>query len=233
MFIPDPIWLGEAYTEPINRSDTGYVSRNLWCRDKVCSLIEASQLDGDGTFLDYAAGYGMFVRLMRDSGYDFRWFDPSCQNLFSQGFEAATPLAGPFEAVTAFEVLEHLSNPVEEIRKIVALTPTFIFSTTLCPELAPQPADWWYYGFNHGQHIAFYTSKSLESLASQFGYKLISNGADFHVLSQKAIRFEITTPKRPLLSRYLSKPRAVQRPKRPALTKSDHETIVRQMLKDE
>src|SRR6266704_1874416 len=40
MFVPDPIWLGEAYAEPINRFDTGYVWRNLWARDKMRECIE-------------------------------------------------------------------------------------------------------------------------------------------------------------------------------------------------
>src|SRR5260370_38628103 len=68
MFVPDPIWLGEAYAEPINRSDTGYCSRHLWARDKMRECIE-SNLNPDGIFLDYAAGYGLFVRLMRDAAY--------------------------------------------------------------------------------------------------------------------------------------------------------------------
>ena len=84
MFVPDPIWLGEAYAEPINRSDTGYVWRNLWARDKMRECIEFN-LNPDGIFLDYAAGYGLFVRLMRDAGYDFRWSDLYCQNLVCSG----------------------------------------------------------------------------------------------------------------------------------------------------
>ena len=80
MFILDPIWLGEAYAEPINRSDTGYVWRNLWARDKMRECIEFN-LNPDGIFLDYAAGYGLFVRLMRDAGYNFPWSDLYCQNL--------------------------------------------------------------------------------------------------------------------------------------------------------
>jgi len=158
MFVPDPIWLGEAYAEPINPSDTGYVWRNLWARDKIRECIECN-LNADGIFLDYGAGYGLFVRLMRDAGYDFRWSDLHCQNLFVRGFEAPEPLTGPFEAVTAFEVFEHLTNPTEEMKKLSAITSCLIFSTQLVPEPAPKLEDWWYYGLEHGQHIAFYIAQ--------------------------------------------------------------------------
>ncbi|HTB85363.1 MAG TPA: class I SAM-dependent methyltransferase [Candidatus Sulfotelmatobacter sp.] len=226
----NPHWLAEAYAEPINRSDTGYVWRNLWCRDKVCALIEANELNAAGTFLDHAAGYGLFVRLMRDNGYDFRWFDPYCQNLFSRGFEAPAPLAGKFEAVTMFEVLEHLPDPKEEVQKMAALTSTIIFTTTLLPNPVPQPADWWYYGLEHGQHIAFYTRKSLEVMAASRGYHLTSNGTDFHVLSKMPIRLEMPAPnfwERGLARFQL---RASRTHKRPSLTDSDHKLIVKQTL---
>jgi len=231
--VEDPNWLAEAYTEPINRSDTGYVWRNLWCRDKVCSLIEASRLNGDGVFLDYAAGYGMFVRLMRDCGYDFRWLDPYCQNLFSRGFEAPVPLAGEFEAVTAFEVLEHLPDPLQEIKKIVALTPVFVFSTTLLPEPAPQPGNWWYYGLEHGQHVAFYTRKSLEFLANQFGCRLTTNDTDFHVISRKEISFEAPAGEHvPRWKFWRQRPQLSAKPKRESLMMRDHDTIAKQMLEN-
>ena len=38
-------------------------------------------------FLDYGGGYGILVRLMRDVGYDFYWFDKYSQNIFAKGFE--------------------------------------------------------------------------------------------------------------------------------------------------
>jgi hypothetical protein len=190
IFVENPTWLGEAYAEPINRSDTGYVWRNLWARDRMRACIEA-RLNPHGTFLDYAAGYGMFVRLMRDAGYDFRWSDLYCQNLFSRGFEAPNPPVGPYEAVTAFEVFEHLVDPVGELEKLSSLAACLIFSTKLLPEPAPQPSEWWYYGLDHGQHIAFYTRKSLELLAARFGFHYALDDSephtDLHVFSRQEV----------------------------------------------
>ena len=226
MFIPDPIWLGEAYAEPINRSDTGYVWRNLWARDKVRECIE-SNLNPDGIFLDYAAGYGLFVRLMRDAGYDFRWSDLYCRNLFARGFEAPEPLAGPYEAVTAFEVFEHLTNPTGEIRKLSAITSCLIFSTKLVSEPAPKPDDWWYYGLEHGQHIAFYTRKSVEVLAAHFGYRLVTDGTDLHVFSKKQVAPNFFSQPQPQIPRWRFWAKPKPRANRASLTMPDHDFIVK------
>ncbi len=232
IFIPEPTWLAEAYAEPINRSDTGYVWRNIWARDKMRECIEL-HLNPDGRFLDYAAGYGMFVRLMRDAGYDFRWSDLYCQNLFSRGFEALEPLTGPFEAVTAFEVFEHLVNPVEEMKKLSAITPCLIFSTKLVPEPAPKLEDWWYYGLEHGQHVAFYTRKSLELLAIKFGYQLVTDGSDLHVFSRKQLSsnfFYGQKPPPPIPRwRFWAKPEIKSLPNRASLTMPDHDLIVKKI----
>jgi hypothetical protein len=224
IFFLDPFWLAEAYAEPINRSDTGYVMRNLWARDKMRQCIE-SNLDPNGIFLDYAAGYGLFVRMMRDIGYDFRWSDLYCQNLFCRGFEAPNPLSGPFEAVTAFEVFEHLTNPAEEMEKLSAITSCLIFSTTLVPEPAPQPKDWWYYGLEHGQHIAFYTHKSLELLATQFGYQFATDGSDLHVFSRKPITPDFLS--HPHTPRWRFWTRLKRISTRASLTQKDHDYIVK------
>ena len=186
IFVDAPNWLDEAYAEPINASDTGYVDRNIGL-SRIVRLFIEKYLRADDCFLDYAAGYGLFVRLMRDLGYDFRWYDLYCQNLFSRGFEVPMPLTGPFEAVTAFEVFEHLTDPRNEVAKLSTTTDCLLFSTTLLPEPAPAPDKWWYFGLEHGQHVAFYTRKSLELLGQEFGYSFISDGGGFHVFSRKPI----------------------------------------------
>jgi hypothetical protein len=232
MFVPDPTWLSEAYAEPINRCDTGYVWRNLWARDKMREYIE-SDLNPNGRFLDYAGGYGLFVRLMRDAGYDFRWSDLYCQNLFVRGFEAPEPLTGPFEAVTAFEVFEHLTNPTQEMKKLSVITSCLMFSTLLVPEPPPNLEDWWYYGPEHGQHIAFYSRKSLAALAQQFGYEFATDGAQLHIFSRKQISpaFFGEPQPQPRIRwwRFWAKEQRKPTVSRPSLIGQDQDLIVKQM----
>ncbi len=66
----DPHWLPEAYESSINDSDTGIIMRNLWLRNVATTLIYFF-FDNKGRFLDYGSGYGVFVRLMRDVGFEF------------------------------------------------------------------------------------------------------------------------------------------------------------------
>ena len=82
----EPYWLEEAYNESINVSDTGYMQRNINLSQKLTILL-ALFFDKNGKFLDYAGGYGVFVRMMRDIGFDFYWDDKYTTNLFARGFE--------------------------------------------------------------------------------------------------------------------------------------------------
>lgn len=167
LFTEEPYWLDEAYSRSINLSDTGLLDRNIYF-SKVLSVLIYFCFDKNGIFLDYAGGYGVFTRLMRDVGFDFYWHDPFTQNLFANGFEKDLESNLKFELLTAFEVFEHLINPKEELEKMLQYSNTIIFSTELMPQEIPDVKNWWYYGFNHGQHISFYTKKTLYTLANQF-----------------------------------------------------------------
>lgn len=182
----EPIWLEEAYSEAITGSDVGLVRRNQQLSGISAVLIRAF-FEGGGRFVDYAGGYGLFVRLMRDRGFDFRWYDKYCDNLFARGFEAGEPGNPPAELLTAFEVFEHLVDPGEELERMLAYSRSVLFTTQLLPEPAPRPGEWWYYGPEHGQHIAFYTRKSLALLGERFGLDFYTNGASMHLFTDKRI----------------------------------------------
>lgn len=164
---PTP-WLPDAYQNPINSSDTGYLDRNIRLKDFVSMLLflfEHQNIQG----LDYAGGYGAFTRLMRDAGFVFFWTDPFTPNIFAKGFEYSPQLS--IDVITSFESIEHFENPIQELSKILHLSNSVILTTELLTNEKPSQ-DWWYYGFEHGQHIAFYTSKTLSEIARQFGFNV-------------------------------------------------------------
>lgn len=181
-----PFWLEEAYGEAIADSDTGYVYRNLDFAKRISRILKQN-FNKESIFLDYGAGYGMFIRLMRDSGFKFHYYDLYCKNLFAPGLEI--PKEHQVSAYTALEVFEHLENPVEDIAKMLQHTDTLIFSTLLRKEEYSSINDWWYFSAETGQHISIYTKNSLLELAKKFELTLYSNGKDMHILSKKKIKW--------------------------------------------
>lgn len=184
MFVENPTWLAEAYEKPINVTDVGYVTRNVFLSRKTLLLCYIA-FGKNGTYVDYAAGYGMLVRLMRDYGINFLWDDPYTTNLFSQGFEYDR--AKKITAITCFECFEHLPDPLDEMKKMLAISDTIIFSTRLKPVGEIPELDWPYYGFEHGQHVAFWSKKSLARLAADFSLNFYTDGDNFHIITKRTL----------------------------------------------
>lgn len=195
----DPYWLEEAYESPVAAADTGILVRNLDLA-RVTSLILFFLFDRRGRFLDAAGGYGLFTRLMRDIGFDYYWTDRYSPNLVAKGFEMSEGGDLPYTAVTAFEVMEHLPDPVAFVDELLKSTgsDTIIFSTELFAGEPPAPDEWWYYAFPTGQHISFYQKRTLELIGKRFGMNLYSSGT-FHVWTRASIN--------PLALRFLMSPR--------------------------
>ena len=176
-----PYWLEESYASPMNLCDTGILVRNMYFSGILRRLL-GTFFEPTQAFLDYAGGYGTMTRMMRDGGIDYYWSDPYTKNVMARGFEHRE--GRTYGALSAIEVFEHLVQPREELAKMRGLSPNIVFSTLLVPDPWPKPEDWWYYGLSHGQHISFYTVKSLEVLAGQQGLRLATNGRDLHAFLQ-------------------------------------------------
>lgn len=179
----EPYWLDEAYSDAIADADTGLVQRNIALSRSIAPilyLLSGSQ----GRYLDLAGGYGMLTRMMRDIGFDFYWSDKYCANLLARGFAAQQ--RARFDVVTAFEVFEHLVDPVAFVSDGLnhSGARTMIFSTQLFAGEPPAPDSWWYYAFATGQHISFYQRRTLDVLAEKNGLRCYSNGS-IHIFTDK------------------------------------------------
>jgi len=164
-----PYWLAEAYTKAMTALDTGAVARNQMCTRLTALIAHLAEIPTTATCLDFGGGHGVFARMMRDAGYDFRWFDKYADNLYASGFEA--DVGAHHALVTSFEVLEHLDAVGTELEAIFGPRPDHVLvGTVLHRGFDPS---WWYLMPDSGQHVAFYTRRTLQWLADRFDYDVL------------------------------------------------------------
>ncbi len=222
-FTDRPTWLEEAYTNAISAQDVGLVDRNIRLA-KFTKVLIFFLYDNSGKYLDYGGGYGLFVRLMRDSGINFFRFDPLCSNVFAQGFDINDFIPKvKFELVTAFEVLEHFPDPIKGIQEILKFSNEILFSTEIRPQNKEELKNWWYLSTECGQHLNFYSIKSLNFLAKSLNCYLYSNGTNLHLFTKKRVNHQ--------LFKLLSKVRVTNifsslNLNKKSLTMSDYQTFI-------
>ncbi len=182
-----PYWLAEAYRKAITATDIGLISRNISTADTVFNLI-VDHFDAGEKFLDFGGGYGILVRLLRDRGLNFYRQDIYCENIFALNHDI-TDLSDQntkFELVTCFEVFEHTYEPVKLMEELVSYADNVLISTLLVPDKPiTSPDDWWYISPHTGQHLLFYTEKSLKIMGEKFNLNFYSNGTDMHLFTRK------------------------------------------------
>lgn len=220
-----PYWQEESYSNPITSLDVGLVNRNIQFSDVIEKIIY-QYFDKRGKFLDFAGGYGLLTRIMRDKGFDFYREDKYCENLFAKHFDIddLPEKERKFELITAFELMEHIENPFKELDYIFSMTDSFLFSTELIPDKNIE--NWWYIGTEHGQHISFYSKKALQIIAKRFN-KVYYPCGNLHLLaSKKGVKFCQKVPKLIKLIRIV-KESAGSTKKMPSKIWSDFEYVVK------
>ena len=185
----EPYWIHEAYSSPLSATDTGLIMRPMNF-SRVAEGVIMRWFDPFGIFLDYGGGNGVFVRMMRDKGFDFYRYDKYAGNVYSVGFDLSDvqDRVARFELLTSIEVIEHFENPLEEISKMFSMSDNILFTTFLNDNLTVNELkDWWYLGEYNGQHISFYSQKSLKIIANNYNYNFYTNNIDTHLFSKKNI----------------------------------------------
>ncbi len=189
IYTEKPYWLEEAYDNSITIYDTGIMSRNISFSITTYAILKTIFSDKTVRGLDWGGGYGIFVRLMRDLGYSFEWFDKYSENLVSRGFEANMKAEKTYDVITAFEVFEHLPNPLQDIESMLNKTDMILFSTEIYDKgyAYPELGKWWYYVPEEGQHIVFYSNITLHKIAGLFHVNYYPINDSLHIFSKKKI----------------------------------------------
>jgi Methyltransferase domain len=165
-----PYWLEDAYDVSGVGDDVGAAQRTIDLMLKTSALLHQLKLPAGAECIDFGGGIGLFTRLMRDRGFNFLSYDRYAQPFFSDRY-SLTSLAGRSPAVvTAFEVLEHFSDPAQDLQQLFESRPALVIATT---ELfTGQDLSWPYLADGTGQHVFFYSPKALTQIARRFGYSL-------------------------------------------------------------
>lgn len=200
--INEATWLNEAYQSAITSLDIGILYRNELLKNTTIQIIDTFFQDAK-LLLDYAGGYGIFTRIMRDAGFNYYWEDKFCENIFAKHFTINDIENKKFDFVTAFEVLEHMENPIEELNEIFSYSDNILISTELIPENS-LIENWWYIAPETGQHISFYTKKSLELIAEKYDCNYYNISETLHLFTKKELDLTNLNPK-PLKTTILQK----------------------------
>jgi len=164
-----PYWLDEAYRENLSSLDTGAAQRSL--RNLAASYAVA-RIYGLHNLLDLGGGDGLLCRLLRDTGLNCYVKDRYAAPIYAQGF--GEPNFDAPDMVTAFEVLEHLPHPAEDLSEFFATRPRVVLVSTALYD--GQGADWWYVSAESGQHVFFYSQQAFCHIGQKFGYRIVLSG---------------------------------------------------------
>jgi hypothetical protein len=151
-------------------------------------LQRSGLLAGGAKAIDFGAGSGLLVRLLRDQGFDALGYDKFTEMALCRGFHIADlSTQEDFKAgmVTAVEVFEHVPCPYETVRLLRRnLAPGgMILLTTRLYDPRHCDSQWDYLSPENGQHINFFSRRGLEMLAGRFEMKAIFLPFGFHILA--------------------------------------------------
>ncbi|HEV8437212.1 MAG TPA: methyltransferase domain-containing protein [Methylomirabilota bacterium] len=130
-----------------------------------------------GRFLEIGCGHGGFVRLMQELGFDATgtelsgWVVDFARRTFEvpvlRGRLETLDLAPGFTCIAAFDVLEHLGEPLETVRRCAELLAPDGVLLLQTPWYRGEGPDWSM--FQEDEHIVLFTEESVRLLLARAG----------------------------------------------------------------
>jgi len=151
------------YNDDYIKVDPDYTgSRALLTADSLLHNLEPAR--GHVNILDYGGGEGLFAAQLRSYGFDATSYDPFAQ--------PEHPDNGPFDIVTAFEVIEHDVRPKNIFAALLGQMKEdgcLIIGQSMLPEdIRDIGCTWWYVAPRNG-HVSFYSHRTMEYYARERG----------------------------------------------------------------
>jgi 2-polyprenyl-3-methyl-5-hydroxy-6-metoxy-1,4-benzoquinol methylase len=165
------------YLVPESGDEANFGSLYRW-------MSQVTALEGK-RLLDVGAGSGKLVRYLRRRGVDAHGIEPSRAlfNRFLAGdaaFDCTTidsrgPLHGSYPVVTAFDVIEHVPDPVAVLRDIASVIEpggAFFLST---PDVDSLPARMFgrHWHFYYPYHLSYFGPRTLARAAAANGLRIV------------------------------------------------------------
>lgn len=171
-------------TLPDQRSEARRFRRSKKFLDRVAALLERTPAEirlldvgcSSGAFLGAAVGLGYRAEGVEPAARAARAAQASGLKVRQGLLQDAAFADGQFDAITLFEVIEHLKEPLDLLRECSRiLRPGGILlvgtGNAASWSMAAMGAKWEYLSIaKHGGHISFYTPHSLSVLAQSAGF---------------------------------------------------------------
>ncbi|MFI4938882.1 MAG: class I SAM-dependent methyltransferase [Burkholderiales bacterium] len=169
----------KIYNEAYIEVDPDYVDARP--RNNAANLIGMfGDMGKQFRHLDYGGGGGLLSAVLRDAGWNSHSYDPFANK------DVRPEDLGRFDLISAFEVFEHVPDPVALMQGLGALLApdgAVLFTTLLSDENIKhnQRLNWWYAAPRNG-HISLFSTKSLSILVQRDGFSFDSLSAGVHIL---------------------------------------------------
>lgn len=162
---------GEDYFAKVCAYESGEVARAV--NAGRCRML-ARHLTRGASVLDWGAGSGAFIRAAREAGFEAQGFDvidETARWLRAVGWYSCDPVR--FDALTLWDVLEHLEDPASLLAQVHAFGRVFV-SIPVFPDLRRIRESRHY---RPGEHLYYFTAAGFTQWMRCQGFVLVEESA--------------------------------------------------------
>lgn len=178
-------WSLDDFSEKIYNDDYHIVDPEYWeIRPKNLANWIQPLLNDDKTLsiFDYGAGTGVFGDELENLGYTVDSWDPLWETPKNEIQK------DHYDVVTAFEVLQHSTNPLETAKELAELSKKgegqLVIMTLSNDIIRDEGVNYWYLAPRNG-HVCMYSNDSLQILFDKVGMSVQHLAPNTHIVSWK------------------------------------------------